>query len=58
MIIIAATAAIAVSCTDANKNYVRKAVRIMDKNGLFAEGPQWEAAKAEALTGTRLTIVS
>ena len=31
--------AVAVSCSDANKAFVRKAVRIMDKNGLFAEGP-------------------
>ena len=39
----------AVSCSDSNKAYVRKAVRIMDKEGLFAEGPDWVAAKAEAL---------
>ena len=57
-IIFLAAAILAVSCADADKKFVRKAVGIMDKNGLFAEGPQWEAAKAEALTGTRLTIVS
>ncbi len=39
----------AIGCGDANQNYVRRAVRLMDKHGLFAEGPAWEAAKAEAL---------
>ena len=39
-----------VSCGDANRQYVRKAIRIMDKQGLFAEGPDWESAKAEALS--------
>jgi len=39
-----------VSCGDANRQYVRKAVRILDKQGLFAEGPAWESAKAEALS--------
>lgn len=53
---ILAAAAIAFSCADADKTFVRKAVRLMDKNGLFAEGPQWESARAEALPGTRLTI--
>ena len=37
-----------VSCGDANRQYVRKAIRIMDKQGLFAEGPDWESAKSEA----------
>ena len=31
------------------KQYVRKAVRIMDKDGLFAEGPEWEDARIAAL---------
>jgi C-terminal processing protease CtpA/Prc len=39
-----------VSCGDANRQYVRKAIRIMDKQGLFAEGPDWDSAKAEALS--------
>ena len=38
-----------VSCGDANRQYVRKAVGIMDKQGLFAEGAEWKEAKAEAL---------
>ena len=55
-IILAAVALTAVSCTDSNKAYVRKAVRIMDKDGLFAEGPQWDAAKAEALAAAPATL--
>ncbi|MBR5432329.1 MAG: S41 family peptidase [Bacteroidales bacterium] len=52
LIMILAAAAIAVSCADADKTFVRKAVRLMDKNGLFAEGPQWESARAEALAAS------
>ncbi|MBQ7708874.1 MAG: hypothetical protein IJT74_03015 [Bacteroidales bacterium] len=36
------------SCADANRQYVRKAVRIMDKQGLFAEGAEWKSARADA----------
>ena len=39
-----------VSCANSNQLYVRKAIRIMDKNGLFAQGTKWEAAKEEALS--------
>ena len=41
---------IAVSCGNADKAYIRKAVRLMDKYGLFAEGPEWKEARAEALS--------
>ena len=41
-----------VSCGDANRQYIRKAIRLMDKQGLFAEGPDWESTKAEALSAT------
>ena len=44
------------SCTDANRLYVRKAIRIMDKQGLFAEGPEWEAVRAEALSATPASL--
>ena len=38
------------SCSDnPNVRYVKKAVRIMDKNGIYAQGPEWEKAKKEAL---------
>ena len=45
-----------VACSDANEAYIRKAIRIMDKNGLFAEGPQWDTAKAEALAASPATL--
>ncbi|MBR5660659.1 MAG: hypothetical protein IKW99_03825 [Bacteroidales bacterium] len=48
--IILAAIVLVVSCGDANHQYVRKAIRVMDKQGLFAEGPDWESAKAEALS--------
>lgn len=38
-----------VSCSDPNLSYIKKAVRIMDRNGIYAQGPEWEKAKAEAL---------
>ena len=55
-IVAAAVVLTAVSCSDSNKGYVRKAVRIMDKDGLFAEGQQWDAAKAEALAASPATL--
>ena len=55
-ILMAAVVLTAVSCSDSNKAYVRKAVRLMDKAGLFAEGPQWDAAKAEALAASPATL--
>lgn len=45
-----------VSCGDANRSYVRKAVRIMDKDGLFAQGEQWEEAREKALTARPATL--
>ena len=47
--IVIASLALIVSCGDSNQQYVRKAVHIMDQQGLFAEGPAWEEAKAMAL---------
>ena len=38
------------SCADENRQYVRRAIRIMDRQGLFAEGPEWESARNEALS--------
>ena len=43
-------ACIMASCSDSNESYVKKAVRIMDKNGIYAQGPEWEKAKEEALS--------
>lgn len=44
------TACLMASCGDPNANYIKKAVRIMDKNGIYAQGPEWEKAKREALS--------
>ena len=44
------------ACGDANSNYVRKAVRIMDLNGIYALGDEWEKAKAEALAARPASI--
>ena len=38
------------SCADSNKGYVRKAVWIMDHQGLYAEGPTWESMKDSVLS--------
>ena len=43
-------------CVDGNKAYVRKAVSIMDKQGIFATGPEWDDAKREALAATPTTL--
>ena len=37
------------SCMDGNKAYVRKAVNIMDKHGIFVTGAEWDVAKHVAL---------
>lgn len=37
------------SCSSPER-YVRRAVRIMDKQGLYAEGPQWDSAKSAILS--------
>lgn len=42
-------ACILASCGDSNTRYVKKAIRIMDKNGIYAEGPDWEKAKNKAI---------
>ena len=50
LLIFLAALLLMVACADNNSQYVRKAIHIMDKQGLFAEGPEWVAAKAEALS--------
>lgn len=57
LLLITATALLlATACGDANKAYVRKAVKIMDKNGLFAQGQVWEEAKQKALAASPQTL--
>ena len=45
-----------VSCGDSNTRYIKKAVRIMDKNGIYAQGPEWEQAKSVALAASPSTL--
>ncbi|MBO7561638.1 MAG: S41 family peptidase [Bacteroidales bacterium] len=52
----AVAVACAAGCTKASKSYVNKAVKIMDKNGLYAVGDEWEKAKKEALEADPLTM--
>ena len=56
LFLLVAASLLMVSCVDANRQYVRKAVRIMDKVGLFAEGPDWESARSEALAAKPLSL--
>lgn len=49
LLLLAFAALLASSCGDANMQYVRKAVRLMDKNAIYAQGPEWEQARQEAL---------
>lgn len=37
------------ACQSREQQYVGKAIRLMDKYGLFAEGPSWEQSRAAAL---------
>lgn len=47
--------ALAVSC-NGPQNYLKKAVSLMDRNALYAEGPEWDAARKEALSQKPATI--
>ena len=49
-LILLLTLLVMASCSDSNAKYVKKAVRIMDKHGIYAQGPEWEKAKQEALS--------
>lgn len=41
---------LAAGCTmSAERNYVRKAVKLMDRHALFAQGSAWEEARSEAM---------
>ena len=43
------------SCQSEEQQYVKKAVRLMDKRALFAEGPAWDEARAVALAAKPAT---
>ena len=49
-LILLLTLLVMASCSDPNAKYVKKAIRIMDKHGIYAQGPEWEKAKQEALS--------
>ena len=49
-LILLLTIIVMASCSDPNTKYVKKAVRIMDKHGIYAQGPEWEKAKQVALS--------
>lgn len=44
------------SCGSQEQQYVKKAVKLMNKHGLFAEGPAWEAARSSALASQPSTM--
>ena len=44
------------SCESQEQQYVKKAVKLMNKHGLFAEGPAWEAARSSALASQPSTM--
>ena len=56
LLIVLLTALMMASCSDPNVNYVKKAVKIMDKHGFYAQGEEWENAKEEALSAKPTTI--
>ena len=43
-------------CGTEEQQYVKKAVKLMNKHGLFAEGPAWETARAAALAAEPATM--
>lgn len=47
---------IALGCTDPSRSYVKKAIKIMDRSGLYATGDEWEKAKKEALSANPVSI--
>ena len=49
-LILLLTILVMASCSDPNARYVKKAVRIMDQHGIYAQGPEWEKAKQEVLS--------
>lgn len=46
---------LAVSCSGP-QDYVNRAIKLMDRNGLFADGAQWDAARKKALSQKPETI--
>lgn len=55
-LILLLTILVMASCSDPNAKYIKKAIRIMDKHGIYAQGPEWETAKQEALEAQPSTL--
>ena len=56
IILLTLVACIMASCGDSDTKYVKKAVHIMDKNGIYASGSEWEQAKSAALAAHPTTL--
>ena len=56
ILLLAVAGGLLAGCGTPEQNYVKKAVKLMNKHGLFAEGPAWEAARADALAANPATM--
>lgn len=56
ILLLAIASVLLAGCGTPEQNYVKKAVKLMNKHGLFAEGPAWEAARADALAANPATM--
>lgn len=54
--ILVLTALVIAGCGSPEQQYVKKAVKLMDKRGLFAEGSAWKEARAKALAAQPATM--
>lgn len=56
ILLLAIASVLLAGCGTPEQNYVKKAVKLMNKHGLFAEGPAWEDARANALAADPATM--
>jgi C-terminal processing protease CtpA/Prc len=56
ILLLAVAGVLLAGCGTPEQNYFKKAVKLMNKHGLFAEGPAWEAARADALAADPATM--
>lgn len=54
--LIAVALTLFMGCGSPNVRYVRKAIKLMERNGLFAEGEEWALARARALSANPASI--
>lgn len=55
ILVLVMTTLVIAGCGSPEQQYVKKAVKLMDRKCLFAEGPAWEEAKAKALAAKPAT---